>query len=65
MSELDVLFQQLQDEKRQLQNQIDEIEETKQINTLRAKKREVTLNISEALVKKSETNYEKEYNQKQ
>ena len=70
MSELDVFIQQIQEEKRQLQNQIDEIEETKEINTekaihlrnLRAKKREVTSNLSEGLVKKSETEYEKEYN---
>ena len=43
-TELDVLIHQLQEEKRQLQNQIDEIEEKKEINTeknihLRAKKR--------------------------
>ena len=71
--ELDVLIHQLHEEKRQLQNQINEIEETKEINTektihlrnLRAKKREVTSNLSEALAKKSETEYEKEYNKKQ
>ena len=69
-TELDVLIQQLQEERRQLENQIDEIIETKEINTekgihlrnLRAKKREVISNLSEALVKKSETEYEKEYN---
>ena len=66
-TELDVLIQQLQEERRQLENQIDEIIETKEINTekgihlrnLRAKKREVISNLSEALVKKSETEYEK------
>ena len=71
--ELDVLIHQLQEEKRQIQNQINEIEETKEINTektihlrnLRAKKREVTSNLSEALVKKSETEYEEEYDKKQ
>ena len=71
-TELDVLIQQLQEERRQLENQIDEIIETKEINTekgihlrnLRAKKREVISNLSEALVKKSETEYEKEYNKK-
>ena len=31
--ELDVLIHQLQEEKRQIQNQINEIEETKEINT--------------------------------
>merc|ERR1712240_494302 len=71
-TELDVLIQQLQEERRQLEYQIDEIEETKEINTeksihlrnLRAKKREVKRELSEALVKKSETEYEKEYNKK-
>ena len=66
-TELDVLIQQLQEERRQLEYQIDEIEETKEINTeksihlrnLRAKKREVQRELSEALVKKSETEYEK------
>ena len=65
-TELDVLIQQLQEERRQLENQIDEIIETKEINTekgihlrnLRAKKRE-------NLVKKSETEYDKEYDKKQ
>ena len=46
-TELDVLIQQLQEERRQLEHQIDEIEETKEINTeksihlrnLRAKKK--------------------------
>ena len=32
-TELDVLIQQLQEERRQLEYQIDEIEETKEINT--------------------------------
>ena len=57
-TELDVLIQQLQEERRQLENQIDEIEEKKEINTeknihlrnLRAKKREVISNLAEALV---------------
>ena len=71
-TELDVLIQQLQEERRQLENQIDEIIETKEINTekgihlrnLRAKKREVISNLSEALVKKSETEYKKRIQQK-
>ena len=57
-TELDVLIQQLQEERRQLENQIDEIEETNDINTeksihlrnLRAKEREVKRELSEALV---------------
>ena len=58
-TELDVLIHQLQEEKRQLQNQIDEIEETKEINTektihlrnLRAKKKVISY-LAEASVKK-------------
>ena len=69
-TELDVLIQQLQEERRQLENQIDEIEETKEINTeggihlrnLRAKIREVKRELSEALVNKIKTEYEKGYN---
>ena len=64
------LKNQLQEERRQLENQIDEIEEAKEVNTekgillrnLRAKKREVKRELSEALVNKSETEYKKEYN---
>ena len=69
-TELDVLIQNLKEERMQLENQIDEIEEAKEINTekgihlrnLRAKKREVKRELSEALVNKSETEYKKEYN---
>ena len=58
-TELDVLIHQLQEEKGQLQYQIDKIEEKKDINSentihlrnLRANKREVQSNLAEVLVK--------------
>ena len=41
------------------------LKKTIHLRNLRAKKREVTSNLSEALVKKSETEYEEEYDKKQ
>ena len=60
MSEEDVIIQQLQEEKRELQSQIDEIQEKREINTekqiflrnLRAKKHEVTRELRIILEKK-------------
>ena len=48
-TELDVLIHQLQEEKRQLQNQIDEIEETNKVNT----EKSIHLEMSEPRKQKS------------
>ena len=72
MSEEDVIIQQLQEEKRELQSQIDEIQEKREINTekqiflrnLRAKKHEVTRELRIILEKKNEEKYEEAYRRK-
>ena len=72
MSEEETLIQQLQEEKRELQGQIDEIQEKREINTekqiylrnLRAKKQEVTRELRIILEKKNEEKYEEAYRRK-
>ena len=72
MNEDDILIQQLQEEKRNLQFQIDEIGEAREVSTekqiyirnLRAKKLEVTRELRIALEKKCEEKYEKAYKKK-
>ena len=72
MSEEDVIIQQLQEEKRELQSQIEEIQEKREINTekqiflrnLRAKKHEVTRELRIILEKKNEEKYEEAYERK-
>ena len=72
MSEEDVIIQQLQEEKRELQSQIDEIQEKREINTekqiflrnLRAKKHEITRELRIILEKKNEEKYEEAYKRK-
>ena len=72
MSEEDIIIQQLQEEKRELQSQIDEIQEKREINTekqiflrnLRAKKHEVTRELRIILEKKNEEQYEEAYKRK-
>ena len=72
MNEDDILIQQLQEEKRNLQVQIDEIGEAREVSTekqiylrnLRAKKLEITRELRIALEKKCEEKYEKAYKKK-
>ena len=72
MSEDDIIIQQLQEEKRELQSQIEEIQEKKEISTekqiylrnLRAKKLEITRELRIILEKENEEKYEKAYKRK-
>ena len=69
MDDEDIEIQQLLDEKRELQSQINEINKKKEINTektillrnLRAKVRDIGKSLREVLEKKSEREYEEQY----
>ena len=72
MNEDEILIQQLQGEKRNLQTQIDEIGEAKEVSTekqiylrnLRAKKLEITRELRIALEMKCKEKYERVYQKK-